>query len=163
MRAVCIDAGDSAVLQVGETYHVFFNGSSHLYVSKFDNEKAHFGCFQVTQFGILADSDKPDVSQDWPEEPLGKVLDIEPDTVYKAQLIYRSEGYIHKELGTYYLKPKKTHAFFYKDKELQNLMGMFPLHWFDQFEKVEREIDNEKVFEEPEELPADEWQQMSLF
>jgi hypothetical protein len=81
------------------------------------------------------------------------------------------EGYRSKELREYYLKPKRTHGYFYHDKDLNECCGCFPLHWFRDFkeleditEKEDCEIDNfkEEVIHLVEEV-INGYEQLSLF
>ena len=61
---------------------------------------------------------------------------MDPDKVYRAFLFWRKPGYKGTELKEYYLKSKKTHAYFYHDEGLTRCAGCFPLHWFSVFEEM---------------------------
>jgi hypothetical protein len=163
-RGVCIDIGNSAVLQKGERYYLFPNGDKHYYVSNFPNMSAHKGCFHVELFQVINDSD-------WPQEPEVIVPELDREKVYKAQLVWRNPGYKSKELREYYLKPKRTHGYFYHDKGLNECCGCFPLHWFRDFKELEDiteiddcEIDNfeEEVIHLVEEV-INGYEQLSFF
>jgi hypothetical protein len=138
LQGVCIDQGQSAVLLKGTSYYLFPNGSSHFYVSKFPNRNTHKGCFQAKYFQIIE-------KELWPEEPEVRSVSLDPEKVYKAKLIWRKPGYETTLLKQYNLKPLKTHAFFFRDSECNELAGCFPLHWFTGFEelileKIDQEI-----------------------
>jgi hypothetical protein len=109
---------------------------------------------------------------EWPPEPpANSIPALGSSKIYAAKLVWRKRGYQQVELGTYYLQPKKTHAYVYRDKQLNKCIGCFPLHWFAEFREVDEEETetNEVVFEteEPEretkeEMPEN-FEQMSIF
>jgi DNA polymerase len=53
MQGICTKPPDSMVLQKGETYYLFPNGPDHVYVSKFPNQDAHMGCFELKHFEVI--------------------------------------------------------------------------------------------------------------
>lgn len=165
MRGICINNGGSVVLQEGASYSLFSNGPDRFYVSNFDNENAHFGCFKAELFKPIAESDQTVITKDeepWPTEPPVKVPQLDENKIYQARLIWRKPGYKGKDLKEYYLRPSKTHAYFYHDKQLKSCGGCFPLHWFVDFEEVL--IEEQVQLEEGLEMfPVEEWQQMTLF
>jgi len=129
LQGICIDSGQTAVLAKGATYYLFPNGSKHYYVSKFPNQGAHRGCYSKEYFKLIE-------QELWPEEPQQREIQLDPDKVYRALLIWRRPGYKGTELKEYYLKSKKTHAYFYHDEGLTRCAGCFPLHWFAGFEEI---------------------------
>lgn len=76
MKGICVDSTNSAVLEVSREYFLFPNGPNAYYVSKFDRETAHFGCFQAKRFEVLE-------MEEGPSEPNNKVPD---DIVETEQL-----------------------------------------------------------------------------
>jgi hypothetical protein len=168
LQGVCVDPGPSAVLEKGTSYYLFPNGSMHYYVSKFPNRNAHKGCFQAQYFQIIE-------KELWPEEPLQKMSNLDPEKLYKATLIWRKQGYQSTKLTDYYIKPKKTHGYFYHDSNLNNFGGCFPLHWFSDFQEYDLDIIDQKVpdfdidFEETVPILAESepnlsnYEQLSLF
>lgn len=130
LQGICINTSYTAVLEKGRKYFLFPNGPSSFYVSKFPNEKAHTGCFRAVFFEITEENKLP-------AEPEAISLCLDPDKVYKATLIWKTPFYKSKLNQDYYLKPSKMNAFFYKDLELEQLAGCFPLHWFSGFTEVE--------------------------
>ena len=134
LTGICIDPGQSAVLEKGTRYYLFANGPKHFYVSKFPNQGAHNGCFQAKYFQV---SEK----EDWPMEPDSVEVALDPEKIYKANLTWRKPGYQFVELKEYYIRPNGTHGFFYHDRDLKKCGGCFPLHWFENFEEVKPEID----------------------
>lgn len=91
---------------------------------------SHKGCFQTKYFQII----EKDI---WPEEPEARLVNLDPEKVYKAKLIWRKPGYKSVELKEYFIQPKETHGAFYHDDKLETLRGCFPLHWFSDFLEVE--------------------------
>jgi hypothetical protein len=140
LQGLCIDAGQTAVLEKEKMYFLFPNGPKHYYVSKFANSTAHKGCFQSSYFQVIKE-------EQWPPEPEIKSHCLDPKKVYIANLIWRKPGYKEVALKEYYIKPRTTHCNFYKDSNLTELGGCFPLHWFTDF--VEAIID-ESVIEIPD-------------
>jgi hypothetical protein len=161
---VCIDIGNSAVLQKGDSYYLFPHGDKHYYVSKFPNKNAHKGCFHAELFQLINDIN-------WPHEPEAITPELEREKIYKAPLVWRNPGYKSKELKHYFIKPKTTHCYFYHDKELKEFCGCFPLHWISDFEELDvsaEEIDSENNSFVEEELALFEevnngYEQLSLF
>jgi hypothetical protein len=168
LQGVCIDPGQTAVLEMRKKYYLFPNGMNHYYVSNFPNLAAHKGCFQSKYFQIIE-------KEPWSQEPEMKSYSLDPEKVYWAKLIWRKPGYKFVELKEYYLKPRKTHCDFYHDSKLNQLGGCFPLHWFTNFEEVIPDIIDQEVsnfdikFEEnklvlPETKPEiTNYEQLSLF
>ncbi|MED5052683.1 hypothetical protein P9850_12745 [Anoxybacillus rupiensis] len=165
LQGVCVDASLTMVLEKGKTYFLFPNGPNHYYVSKFPNAGSHSGCFHKSLFEIVQEDE-------WPPEPSADSVPVlDSSKVYKAKLVWRRPGYKQIPLGTYYLKPLKTHAHFYYDRQLKRLGGCFPLHWFEGFREIDVEENetNEVVFETEvlecetrEEMPEN-YEQMSIF
>lgn len=163
LQGVCIDTGGAAVLVQDKKYFLFPNGTTHFYVSKFPNPGAHFGCFQDKLFQVV-------VEEEWPEEPMEIEIELVKDKIYSAELIWRMKGYQGKKLGIYYLKPGRTHADFYFDKQLKKHGGCFPLHWFKDFVEIEQEqehvtdVSEEKASVHPHvSEDSGEFEQLSLF
>jgi len=165
LQGVCVDTGVSTVLEQGKKYFLFSNGPDHYYVSKLPKTSAHQGCFHKSLFQIVQEDE-------WPPEPsTDNVPALDSSKIYAAKLIWRKRGYEQVKLGTYYLQPAGTHAYFYYDKELKRLGGCFPLHWFEDFREVDADENetNEVVFEieaprrEAEEEKYETFEQMSIF
>jgi hypothetical protein len=143
LQGICVDTGETTVLEKGKKYFLFPGGSNNYYVSKFPNANAHTGCFRKSLFQIVQEDEWP------PEPPANSIPVLDNSKVYKAKLVWRKRGYAFIQLGTYYLKPLKTHAYVYRDKQLKKCVGCFPLHWFTEFREVDEEETktNEVVFE----------------
>jgi hypothetical protein len=129
LQGICIDPGQTVVLEKGKNYFLFPNGTQHYYVSKFPNKHAYKGCFQTKYFQIIQ-------KEEWSNEPDVKALGLDQGKVYKANLIWRRPGYKSTELQEYYVRPKTTNGYFYKDSNLKECNGCFPLHWFANFMEV---------------------------
>jgi len=58
LRVQCVDATNSMALVVGQIYFAFpINESKKaVYISNFNRESAHFGCFQMNRFKVLEGS-----------------------------------------------------------------------------------------------------------
>jgi hypothetical protein len=172
LQGVCIDASLTMVLEKGKKYFLFPSGLDHYYVSKFPKANAHTGCFHKSLFKLVQEDEWP------PEPPANSIPALDSSKIYAAKLVWRKRGYQQVELGTYYLQPKKTHAYVYRDKQLNKCIGCFPLHWFAEFREVDAEgnVTNEDIFETNEaivetEVPEHEtkeekhetFEQMSIF
>jgi hypothetical protein len=165
LQGICVDTGITTILKKGETYFLFSNGPDHYYVSKLPKASAHRGCFHKSLFQIVQEDE-------WPPEPVADSIPVlDSSKVYKAKLVWRRPGYKHVALGTYYLKPSVTHAYFYKDQQLEKFVGCFPLHWFEGFKEIttDESETNEVVLETetPERETKEEkhgiFEQMSIF
>lgn len=83
LQGICIDIGETTVLEKGKTYFLFPNGSTHYYVSKFQNKNSHFGCFRKSFFQIVQEDE-------WsPEPPADNVPSLDSSKIYEA----REKGY----------------------------------------------------------------------
>lgn len=133
LQGVCINSDQTAVLEKGTSYFLFPNGAKHYYVSNFPNQNAHKGCFQAKYFQIIE-------KEEWPQEPEIITNTLDPEKIYKANLVWRRPGYQSTELKEYYVKPNATHGYFYYDIHLKECGGCFPLHWFANFVEVEQEV-----------------------
>ncbi|MDY0395404.1 hypothetical protein ACFSMW_13425 [Virgibacillus halophilus] len=60
MKAICVDATNSNILQEGTEYYVFPHGASAFYVSKFNSSQAHSGVFQRIRFEITEEEKSAD-------------------------------------------------------------------------------------------------------
>jgi hypothetical protein len=165
LQGICVDTAATTVLEKGKKYFLFSNGPDHYYVSKLPKTSAHQGCFHKSLFQIVREDE-------WPPEPAAdNVPVLDSSKVYKARLVWRKRGYEQVKLGTYYLQPKKTHAYVYRDKQLKKCVGCFPLHWFVEFREVDADEDetNEVVFEieaperETKEEMPEHFEQMCIF
>lgn len=163
MEGICVDKNQSTVLENGKRYFLFPNGPDHYYVSNFNNNKSHFGCFQALYFQLIE-------KEIWPPEPVPKSISLDHGKIYKANLIWRKPGYKIVELKDYYIRPGETHAEFFKDKDLTKCCGCFPLHWFSNFRSIETESANiEPILEEnapnfvESEPKITKYEQLSLF
>lgn len=130
LQGVCVDRGQTEVLEKGKTYYLFPNGDNHYYVSNFPNEHAHKGCFHSKYFQILE-------QELYPPESENRVIHLDQEKIYKANLIWVSPGYKLFTSKEYYIKPRKTHGDCYHDKHLTKLGGCLPLHWFDNFIEID--------------------------
>jgi hypothetical protein len=260
LQGVCVDTGETTVLEKGKKYFLFPSGSNNYYVSKFPNANAHTGCFRKSLFQIvqekeslqkrdkvyrvykggsyvealiediqddhyvvvdqtntkkgrksfipvslaseslvkdrevaerLAEQYKQESEKEWrewisngmkrvneeaiyewpPEPPVDNVPALDSSKIYAAKLVWRKRGYAFIQLGTYYLQPARTHAYLFRDRQLEKCIGCFPLHWFAEFREVDEEEDetNEVVFEtevlecETKEENPETFEQMCIF
>lgn len=138
LQGICVDSGLTTTLAQGKAYYLFPRGTEHYLVSKFPNGNAHMGCYHAEHFKLVE-------KELWPEEPEIKAVNLNQNNLYRARLIWREKFYQEKPLKNYYLKPGKTHAFFYHDAQLEKFCGCFPLHWFSDFEEVEVVSDTEEI------------------
>ncbi|WP_061579683.1 hypothetical protein [Saccharococcus caldoxylosilyticus] len=163
LQGICVDTGETTVLEKGEKYFLFPSGLDHYYVSKFPTVHAHHGCFHKSLFELVQENE-------WPPEPSADNVPIlDSSKIYAAKLVWRKRGYEHIALGTYYLQPTGTHAYFYYDKQLKRFGGCFPLHWFEGFREVDADETNDAVLETEtleceikEEMP-ETFEQMCIF
>jgi hypothetical protein len=165
LQGICVDASLTMVLEKGRKYFLFPGDPDHYYVSRFPKANAHTGCFHKSLFQIVQE-------EEWPPEPAAyNVPVLDSSKIYEAKLVWRKRGYQQVELGMYYLQPKKTHAYVYRDKQLEKCVGCFPLHWFVEFREVDADEDeiNEVVLEtktlerEIEEEKPEMFEQMNIF
>jgi hypothetical protein len=165
LQGICVDTGETTVLEKGKKYFLFPGGPDYYYVSKFSNVNAHTGCFRKSLFQIVQEDE-------WPSEPSAdNVPVLDSSKIYAAKLVWRKRGYGQVKLGMYYLQPKKTHAYVYRDKQLKKCVGCFPLHWFAEFREMDADEDetNVAVLEtkapecETEEEKNEIFEQMSIF
>jgi hypothetical protein len=69
------------------------------------------------------------------------------------------------------LQPSRTHAYVFRDRQLEKCIGCFPLHWFEGFREVNADESetNEVVFEtevpeqETKEEMPENFEQMCIF
>jgi hypothetical protein len=136
LQGVCVDPQ----LFPEEVFYLFPNGSEHFYASRFPNKNAHIGCFQVNKFQVIQE-------EQWPPEPTETTVQLEIGRVYKAELIWRNKYYQTQKLQSYYLKrmSRGNNITFFKDKELKDLCGCFPVHWFEGFQLIEESRQEESV------------------
>lgn len=88
MKAKCVDASQSWMLETGKEYFVLPNGPKAFYVSKFDKlPENHFGSFSKDRFEVLELADSP------PAEPEEEDLHIceDPDTTYYRAVVDTSD------------------------------------------------------------------------
>ncbi|MFG3612403.1 hypothetical protein [Rummeliibacillus stabekisii] len=154
MKGICIKQGASTNLKEGEQYFLFEHGPDHYYASRFNHKGAHFGAFERKLFDVFIER----AVSKWPPEPPCIKVSLDNSKVYKAEMIWRDEAYKNKPLGIYYIRPVKTHCWFYFDSQMKKPGGCYPLHWFDGFQEHDPEMQQEIV-----ELPKNEWEQMRLF
>jgi hypothetical protein len=146
LQGICVDTGETTVLEKGKKYFLFPRGLDHYYVSKFPRETAHCGCFHKSLFQIIQEDE-------WPPEPAAdNVPVLDSSKIYAAKLIWRKRGYQQVKLGTYFIQPARTHAYLFRDRQLEKCIGCFPLHWFEGFKEIAADEDetNEVVFEKNE-------------
>ncbi len=159
LQGVCVETGQTTTLVEGKQYYLFPKGMKHYLVSKFPSENAHMGCFRSGYFQVIE-------KELWPEEPMVKDISLDSERLYKARLIWRREGYKGAELKEYFLRPKKTHAYFYHNERLEHFCGCFPLHWFSDFEELEVEPITQEIeleFTESDQLLAQNIQKELVF
>ncbi|WP_458412756.1 hypothetical protein ACNQFZ_18390 [Schinkia sp. CFF1] len=53
LQGICIDTGQTTVLEKGKLYFLFQNGETHFYVSKFPRIDSHTGCYKANRFQII--------------------------------------------------------------------------------------------------------------
>ncbi|WP_260288470.1 hypothetical protein [Peribacillus aracenensis] len=53
LQGVCVDPGQTNVLNKEASYFLFPAGNSHYFVSKFPNKKSHRGCFESNRFQLM--------------------------------------------------------------------------------------------------------------
>lgn len=134
LKGRCINAADTTTLQNEQEYFLFPAGQNHYYVSMFNNTNAHFGCYQAERFQVVEE-------EEWPQEPPVEFPQLKQCSFYKAKLIWRQRGHRNKELKAYFVKPGKTHCYFWHDQERTEFCGCFPVHWFTNFEPItEQEV-----------------------
>lgn len=154
IRGVYKGSANSIVLQPGQKYYLFPHGNTHYYVSRFPNEGAHTGCFSKELFDVIEDEEEKE------EEAL-----LDEEKCYTADLVRKRSGsYPTVVFKTYYIKPHKTHAYFWHDPEMKKFGGCFPLEWYDNFaefepivteETIEEVEESEVIIEEPKESPKE--------
>jgi hypothetical protein len=179
LRGVCINPERTDLMEKGKTYYLFPNGPDHVYVSRFDNPGAHFGCFERSRFNELTEEKQADP---WPPEPPVIIPNLDREKLYKARLIWRESFYKGKELGEYYITPLESSCFFYRNPGKERFCGCFPIHWFEGFAEVETVTaqfvehggflaegfviginGNQETERLETELPPGEWEQLDLF
>lgn len=62
-KAMCMDASGSLSLEQWKVYYVFAACPKSFYVSKFDNKKAHMGCYDANRFKVQDDPKRVQVEQ----------------------------------------------------------------------------------------------------
>jgi hypothetical protein len=129
LQGVCVDPGQTEVLEKGKTYFLFPNDDVHYYVSNFPNINAHKGCFHKKYFQVIE-------RESYPPEPTVRPIHLDQQKIYRADLIWVRPGYKPFTSKEYYIKPRTTHGDCYHDKNLTKLGGCFPLHWFDNFIEI---------------------------
>ena len=147
MIGQCIDASQSTVLQEGKTYYLFEHGPNNFLVSRFNSNKSYFGSFRSNRFEVVEEQEQPNLEQ---------------GVIYKAELVECSN--YTKPLGVYYGKASKrgTHFKFWKDRQLTQFCGQFPIEWFRDFnilDNIEIDIEDDIEDYEHEEI----YEQMTLF
>jgi hypothetical protein len=126
--------GNSEVLIEGQKYYLFPNGEMNCYVSRFPNQHAHTGSYQLSYFKIVEEHHYPELDR---------------EKHYTAELNYVTPGkYPGTKLKPYYIQPRKTHAFFWEDQQLLHFRGCFPLEWFRNFKEFEPSSVEEIIIEE---------------
>lgn len=108
----------------GAQYYAFKNGDNYFYVSSFDRQSAHTGCFQAKHFTEVA--------------PPNEETQLQAGETYTADLITTEGQYPGTEYKSYYVIVGETHGRFYEynQHERGRFCGQFPLAWFTGFEKV---------------------------
>lgn len=125
-QGICVDPSSATVQVKGATYFLFSAGDNY-YASRFPKEGANTGCFPSKLFRLVD-------RKSWSPEPPEKEIHLEQNKVYVATLVWQREGYKSTQLKPYTIKPKgRTHCFFYDNGEL---LGCFPLHWFEGFQEI---------------------------
>ncbi|PEA85892.1 hypothetical protein [Bacillus thuringiensis] len=129
MKGTCINASHSTELKQEQEYFLFPLKPNHFYVSRFDNKGANFGCYEADRFQVIEE-------EEWPKEPEIDIPELDKEKYYRADLIWRAEGYRDKELKRYVMKPSTTHCYVWHDKERKQFAGCFPMHWFRDFKLI---------------------------
>ncbi|ARP43182.1 hypothetical protein GTHT12_01648 [Geobacillus thermodenitrificans] len=96
----------------------------------------------------VSDEILPRVTQTCSLVPPSSIPVLDNSKGYNTKLVWRKRGYKHVALGMDDLQPKKTHAYFYYDKELKRLGGCFPLHWFTEFREVDAD-EKGRIYNDP--------------
>jgi len=96
----------------------------------------------------VSDEFLPRVTQTCSLVPPSSIPVLDNSKGYNTKLVWRKRGYKHVALGMDDLQPKKTHAYFYYDKELKRLGGCFPLHWFTEFREVDAD-EKGRIYNDP--------------
>lgn len=112
---------------------------------------------------------------EWPPEPPKKKKPIEQNVLFSAKLIWCWKC-IGKQVGkTYFViaRGQGLHVDVYSNAELTNMLGCYPVHWFENFEHVgdppvieilevaSDQVVEENIFDQPEEPQF--FEQMKLF
>lgn len=158
LQGICVDPAATTVLEKDRKYFLFPAGANHYYVSRFPKANAHTGCFHKSLFQVVPEDE-------WPPEPAAdNVPVLDSSKIYEAKLIWRTRGYRDTKLGTYYLRPDGTHAYFWHDRKLKRPGGCFPLHWFTEFREVNAEETETKApeHETKGEIP-EKFEQINIF
>jgi hypothetical protein len=85
LQGICVDTGETTVLEKGKKYFLFPGGSNNYYVSKFPNANAHTGCFRKSLFQIVQEDEWP------PEPPANSIPVLDNSKVYKAKLVRKND------------------------------------------------------------------------
>lgn len=174
MQGVCVDAGSSSNLTVGNSYYLFEHSTSHYYVSRFNTPRSFFGIYRKKLFSEAEEMQQPlhnsvhpsiaDLAKKRAVEKATykKYAHLQPDGVYSAKLITNK----YEQLSpprlygqTFYLRIKsdQTYTLYFPNPTMDGYGGCIPLEQFTDFEPH----DPKKVV--PKEKPPEKWQQMSLF
>ncbi|PFI78295.1 hypothetical protein [Bacillus cereus] len=141
MKGICINVDASTELKLDQEYYLFPAKPNHFYVSRFDNVHANFGCYGADRFQVIKE-------EEWTKEPEIDIPELDREKYYRADLIWRAEGYRDKELKRYVMKPSTTHCYVWHDKERKQFAGCFPIHWFRDF-KLMIEQQSPQAVEQP--------------
>ncbi|MCM2674066.1 hypothetical protein [Alkalicoccobacillus plakortidis] len=164
MKVQCIDVGETTTLTEGNVYFLYPNGSEHAYISKFDNPSAHFGCYRKSLFEKVFE-DAPVL----PLEPPELNWELESGQVYKAYLTWvNMPGAKHMIDQSYFVRkhPRHRHQVsVFEDPECTSFRAILSSNYFRDYELIESDAIGliEEEFMDIEELPAEDWEQMSLF
>jgi hypothetical protein len=132
LQGTCLD---SDILTAGETFFLFPAGTDYVYASRFPRKNAHTGCFPIDRFKVKEEVE----TSGWPPEPPKRVVEIELNEVYVAKLMWCWEASKDRRDKEYYVMARGSgsHVDYYSNPELKGMLGSLPVHWFENFERVE--------------------------
>ena len=140
LQGKCLDPD---ILPTYETFYLFPVGNNHFYASKFPRKSAHTGCFQKKHFHIKEVNEEAE----WPPEPTKRAVEVELNVIYTAKLIWCWKS-SKKMLGKIYFviaRGSGSHVDVYVTEDLKGMLASYPVHWFENFDLVDRGPEIEKT------------------
>lgn len=166
MEAVCINRGNADTLEAGKKYFIFKHGPKNVYVSRFNNEGAHFGSYPADLFEPV-EVIKTAAAEEWPQEPeeATEGHGLETDKKYIGRLIWRRPGYKNVPLQQYRIIPHRKRTVFFFSLENDMFRGCFPIHWFDDITEYTEAAEVIEVIQsnEVDPLEWEEFKQTTIF